>query len=99
MQLSCFNLAIRFAKETLDTPVLKKLLTLHKVSNPYCKDHPADSDSYLECLIMHSTQTIYHPAGTCKMGPAEDPDAVVDPQLRYKNSYFSLEKCEIYSEC
>merc|ERR1712136_587189 len=74
--------AIRFAKETLDTPVLKKLLTLHKVSNPYCKDHPADSDSYLECLIMHSTQTIYHPAGTCKMGPAEDPDAVVDPQLR-----------------
>ncbi|WP_343564571.1 GMC family oxidoreductase [Kiloniella sp. b19] len=27
-------------------------------------------------------QSIYHPAGTCKMGPAEDPEAVVDERLR-----------------
>jgi len=74
--------AIRFAKETLDTPVLKQLLSVYEVKHPNCKDIPADGDSYLECLIMHSTQTIYHPAGTCKMGPASDPDAVVDPQLR-----------------
>lgn len=26
--------------------------------------------------------SIYHPAGTCKMGPSSDPTAVVDPQLR-----------------
>jgi choline dehydrogenase len=26
--------------------------------------------------------TIFHPVGTCKMGPAEDPFAVVDPELR-----------------
>ena len=26
--------------------------------------------------------TIFHPVGTCKMGPAEDANAVVDPQLR-----------------
>jgi len=27
-------------------------------------------------------ETIYHPAGTCKMGPSSDPEAVVDPSLR-----------------
>lgn len=28
--------------------------------------------------------TVYHPAGTCKMGSADDPTAVVDPQLRVR---------------
>ena len=28
--------------------------------------------------------TVYHPAGTCKMGAADDPTAVVDPTLRVR---------------
>ncbi len=28
--------------------------------------------------------TIFHPVGTCKMGRADDPSAVLDPELRFK---------------
>ncbi|KOX67574.1 Glucose dehydrogenase [acceptor], partial [Melipona quadrifasciata] len=37
---------------------------------------------YWECVVRHYTLTVYHPVGTCKMGPSTDPEAVVDPQLR-----------------
>ena len=35
--------------------------------------------------ILETCETVYHPAGTCKMGAAGDPMAVVDPQLKLKN--------------
>ncbi|XP_034230950.1 glucose dehydrogenase [FAD, quinone] [Thrips palmi] len=60
----------RFASRPLTTPM------------PGCRHHPFDSDAYWECAIRHFTFTIYHPTGTCKMGPITDPDAVVDPRLR-----------------
>lgn len=40
------------------------------------------TDAYWECMVNHYSVTIYHPIGTCKMGPYWDPTAVVDPQLR-----------------
>ncbi|XP_076222089.1 glucose dehydrogenase [FAD, quinone] isoform X2 [Nomia melanderi] len=49
---------------------------------PGCKHIPMYSDPYWECMIRHYSATIYHPVGTCKMGPYWDPEAVVDPQLR-----------------
>lgn len=39
-------------------------------------------DAALENFIRERVATTYHPAGTCRMGPASDPMAVVDPQLR-----------------
>lgn len=33
-------------------------------------------------MAKHYSQTIYHPVGTAKMGPATDPNAVVDARLR-----------------
>ena len=38
-------------------------------------------DEFLECA-RNIGETIYHPVGTCKMGPESDPFAVVDSQLR-----------------
>jgi choline dehydrogenase len=49
---------------------------------PECATYEFASDDYWRCLAMFYTATIFHPVGTCKMGPSYDPDAVVDPHLR-----------------
>ncbi|MCJ1885083.1 choline dehydrogenase [Pseudomonas sp. LA21] len=40
------------------------------------------SDAQLDAWARRVTETGYHASGTCKMGPAGDPEAVVDAQLR-----------------
>jgi choline dehydrogenase-like flavoprotein len=42
------------------------------------------STEALETYARNTLQTSFHPAGTCKMGPASDPMAVVDAQLRVR---------------
>ena len=42
------------------------------------------SDEALARLAGDIANTIFHPAGTAKMGRADDPTAVVDPQLRVR---------------
>jgi choline dehydrogenase-like flavoprotein len=42
------------------------------------------SDADLAAFARRDTDTIYHGAGSCKMGPASDTTAVVDPSLRVR---------------
>ncbi|MEN8892230.1 choline dehydrogenase [Planktotalea arctica] len=40
------------------------------------------SDAELDAFIKEHAESAYHPCGTCKMGRASDPMAVVDPECR-----------------
>jgi choline dehydrogenase-like flavoprotein len=42
------------------------------------------NDDVLREQIRQRADTIYHPVGTCRMGAAHDPQAVVDPRLKVR---------------
>jgi choline dehydrogenase/4-pyridoxate dehydrogenase len=42
------------------------------------------SDAQIEAYTRRTAVTAHHPAGTCKMGAADDPMAVVDDELRVR---------------
>jgi len=55
---------------------------LHDIPFPGCKHLPCGSDDYWRCALRHFAFPVWHLSGTCKMGPALDRSAVVDPRLR-----------------
>ncbi|MCW1249352.1 GMC family oxidoreductase N-terminal domain-containing protein [Acaricomes phytoseiuli] len=44
----------------------------------------ARSDEEIADYLRRTHNTVYHPAGTVRMGATDDPDAPLDPQLRVK---------------
>ena len=76
---------IKIAVNLSSTPAFQKYGSrLHTIPMPGCGHFTFKSDEYWECALRHFTFTIYHPSGTCKMGPNSDPDAVLDPRLRVR---------------
>ncbi|KAJ8958511.1 hypothetical protein NQ318_002305 [Aromia moschata] len=47
-----------------------------------CQHLPFDSDQYWECALRSVSVTLHHQVGTAKMGPPEDPGAVVNNLLQ-----------------
>ena len=45
-------------------------------------DTIGSGDDALDAFVRRSVGSMFHPAGTCRIGRPDDPDAVVDPQLR-----------------
>ncbi|CAL4113234.1 unnamed protein product, partial [Meganyctiphanes norvegica] len=73
----------RFSLKIGETPALKEEFEAkyHDKLLPGCEHEVPNSDAYWECYIRHMASTLYHPVGTCKMGPQSDPYSVVDHRL------------------
>ncbi|KAH9503714.1 hypothetical protein Btru_067215 [Bulinus truncatus] len=75
---------IQECEKFINTETLKAIgaeLTETTPAKP-CDGHRFKSYEYWQCLIRHRPLTVYHPVGTCKMGPRGDSTAVVDAQFR-----------------
>ncbi|XP_037785337.1 glucose dehydrogenase [FAD, quinone]-like [Penaeus monodon] len=74
---------IKIALALAETKAFKKFGSrFYTRPMPGCEYATPWTDEYWECLARSYTSTIYHPVGTCKMGPYWDPEAVVDPELK-----------------
>ncbi|XP_017772412.1 PREDICTED: glucose dehydrogenase [FAD, quinone]-like [Nicrophorus vespilloides] len=75
--------AINLILEMLETKAMKAIdAKLGKVVLPECKDFEYLSKDYWYCTIRYLSDSLYHPVGTCKMGPDPKKGAVVDNKLR-----------------
>lgn len=81
--LKTFIAAIRYIQNLVQTRAFQKY-GARMVSTPVpgCEEYIFDSDFYWECVVRHLATTLHHQMATCKMGPIDDPEAVVDNQLR-----------------
>jgi glucose dehydrogenase (acceptor) len=75
--------AIKFSLKLARTPPFKRLgARIYDTPLPNCAHHHFGSDNYWRCSIRTLSSTLHHQVGTCKMGPINDPTAVVSPELK-----------------
>ena len=74
---------IKMALKVSDTKAFKDNgFKLNKDPPKACKSFTFGTDEYWKCHSIEFARTVHHHVSTCKMGPKEDPEAVVDPRLR-----------------
>ena len=72
-----FRACIRLTREIMAQPAMAAHLK-HEIQ-------PGDAlqtDDQLDDFLREHVESAYHPCGTCRMGRADDPGAVVDPEAR-----------------
>nr|XP_023022650.1 glucose dehydrogenase [FAD, quinone]-like [Leptinotarsa decemlineata] len=74
---------IRFAEKVVESDPFKKHdPKILRANLPACDVFQFRSDEYWKCALRHLSTTLYHQAGTCKMGPLNDNSSVVDSRLK-----------------
>lgn len=74
---------IKFAIRLAQSPSLQKYgMRLDSTKVAACNQLEFNTQEYWECAVRQDTFAENHQAGSCKMGPARDTQAVVDHELR-----------------
>ncbi len=68
---------VKMVRDVVGRPALASLRGVELIPGP-----SVASDAEIDAWIRTAAETIYHPVGTCRMGVAGDPGAVVDAELR-----------------
>jgi choline dehydrogenase-like flavoprotein len=75
----------QFARRLVNTKIMKDWeFQLASRLLPECAKFGNYTQQYIECHIRQITLSGMAPVGTCRIGGAADPAAVVDPQLRVR---------------
>ncbi len=72
-----FRTCIRLTREIFAQPAFAPFVK-HEIQ----PGEALQSDAELDAWLADNVESAYHPCGTCRMGRADDPGAVVDPQGR-----------------
>jgi choline dehydrogenase len=72
-----FRSAIRFTREVFAQPAFAEFRGAELAPGD-----AAQSDEALDDFVRENVESAYHPCGTCRMGAANDVNAVVDPECR-----------------
>ncbi|XP_032663981.1 glucose dehydrogenase [FAD, quinone]-like isoform X2 [Odontomachus brunneus] len=75
--------SLDYIRKVLKTKIfVREGVWLHHLDIAGCQRFEPDSNEYWKCSLRHLSFTLFHPVGTAKMGPRDDPTAVVDSRLR-----------------
>ncbi|HEX4765333.1 MAG TPA: choline dehydrogenase [Lichenihabitans sp.] len=70
---------VRMARRIAEEPAMARY-----VAAEFLPGGATTSDDEIDAYIRATSITVHHPLGTCKMGAADDPDAVVDGELKLR---------------
>jgi len=72
-----FRTALRLTREIFAQDAMKPFVKAELQPGAHLQ-----TDEELDSAVREHAESAYHPCGTCKMGRADDPNAVVDPEGR-----------------